>query len=783
MSITESNETKPLGPIQRIPLRMPPVGSPRDQRKMSWQVRARHLSALGRAITLRAAEFLPSVYNPQAHVALEQISKALDYACESFGLDLDLGMPPTGLPPIANDAVRDDFFGAGKSILGSLVSFTDALAGLIIESMEIVRGADGAYVECDDATCLARFKQNEALRHRWERLFFRFSGVEFTDVPPDPPLSDEQTTIKYQLTSAMEVFVLGREYGHHAIRHAGASRLLRGSHQGKFVREFEADELAFLLGSFLGARGYSGSVSNYRNTWMESGAGAVAVLRATEAYRRVRGVLTSGTHLDEGLLERPTHVDRLLALEKWDTTSNGTLGQLFQRQRSLVGRLIPLIYNELKTHFPIARRYGLLPQHEEARAKALDAIRAGTAGEGLVEIIAKELPISPAVPTTSPNDLSRFAAQLKLSAAGDVGISVREYLQHRQDKSLVELAEHAVNTEIGSALPNVATRLAEKLRTGKNANESGFQGLLDLYAVWIEDACTKLGLPLHGGVACGIVWGPAYDPLQQNFFNTDVSRIEIPETTLMLCHYVSKLLSRTLNIRKEGSRLAFEIDHAIVSAKLQSNVELRKYASSFYAMLATGDRRSFKPMRTLSGKRKTVYWHLLTASEVFILAHEYAHHILEHKSDGVAAVEDGDNEELKAQELEADLLAALIVAHIGHDVKNPIAHLGAGALALSAVDILRRARSVLSTGVVPADVSPTHPSLQERLENFGALRYDPRNLQAAQNMQKRLSGVVEAIWTSILSELQNMHACGYRPLSSIPADLQWLRFGPAAELA
>jgi hypothetical protein len=400
----------------------------------------------------------------------------------------------------------------------------------------------------------------------------------------------------------------------------------------------------------------------------------------------------------------------------------------------------------------------------------------------LIEIISKELLISPGASTESRSKLSASTAQLKLSTEGDNAISVREYLQHRQDKSLAELSEHTVATSIGSALPNVAKALSEKLRTSNNVNKTGFQELLDLYSAWVEDTCGKLGLPLHGGVACGIVWSPTYDPLQQIFFNTDVSRIEMPVSTLMLCHYISKLLSRTLNIRTASGRLAFEIDPALVMTKLQSNIELRRYASSFYAMLATGDKRSFKPMRTLSGKRRTVYWHLLTASELFILAHEYAHHILEHNSDGIAAVEDGDNQKMKAQELHADLLAALIVAHIGADIKNPIAHFGAGVLPLSAVDVLRRTRSVLSTGVEPREVSLTHPSLQERLANFSALRYDPRNLEVAQSMQKRLSGVVESIWASILPELQSMHARGYRPLSSIPADLQWLRFGPGAEL-
>lgn len=62
-------------------------------------------------------------------------------------------------------------------------------------------------------------------------------------------------------------------------------------------------------------------------------------------------------------------------------------------------------------------------------------------------------------------------------------------------------------------------------------------------------------------------------------------------------------------------------------------------------------------------------------------------------------------------------------------------------------------------------------------------RYDPRHVEAAQSMQRNFKEIMEAIWVSILPDLQGMHARGVRPLSAIAADLQWLRFGPAAELS
>ena len=94
----------------------------------------------------------------------------------------------------------------------------------------------------------------------------------------------------------------------------------------------------------------------------------------------------------------------------------------------------------------------------------------------------------------------------------------------------------------------------------------------------------------------------------------------------MLCHFFAKLLALTAKITVEGEGLAVLIDAATVSTKIRSNVKLRKYAAGFLASFATGDKRAYTPMTKVTGKTRTVYWHLLTASEVFVLAHEYAHH-------------------------------------------------------------------------------------------------------------------------------------------------------------
>ena len=638
--MSESSLAHPGNDPWCVPLRLAPIAELlTGQKVLTWRLPLRHLSLVGSTIVLKASEFLPSVYNSSTPTALAHIARGIDYACEEFGLDFDKHLNwNVPLTEVGDGKVTKEFFQSGGSIVGSLVAFTDELASLLVETMDFGKYAAQGSIAIDVESCLERLQANEDLRGRWEYFCLRFAGLAFKEAPEEPAFNDLQTTAKFQLTSAMEVFVLAREYAHHLLRHDSvALRSLVGPHAGIFRDDFEADEFAWMIGSLLGSRGFSGHFSKVRNTWMESGTGAVAVLRGIEIVRRVRETLETGAHSDEGSLSGPPHGDRLIALEKCASLAANPLAANFSRQRSFVGRVMPLIYNQRAMRFPAAHRVGYRPKHAELRKAALDSIRAGVADEGLVEILSKGAvdfrSDNSAVGTRalaatkngrSPNDIT---AHLKLSTAGTSALHVREYLDQRQDSSITEFANHLVTSQLGTVEPNVSREVAARLRLGKQTDfRVGFQELIDLYSYWIESTCEKLGLPLHSGVACGVVWSPTFEPLQQYFFDSDVSRIEIPEWTLMLCHFFAKLLALTAKITVEGEGLAVLIDAATVSTKIRSNVKLRKYAAGFLASFATGDKRAYTPMTKVTGKTRTVYWHLLTASEVFVLAHEYAHH-------------------------------------------------------------------------------------------------------------------------------------------------------------
>jgi hypothetical protein len=79
----------------------------------------------------------------------------------------------------------------------------------------------------------------------------------------------------------------------------------------------------------------------------------------------------------------------------------------------------------------------------------------------------------------------------------------RDYLLQHQEKSVRELAEQTLAR--AAFEPQIITTVTERLRHGRTAGpRHGFEDLLKLHCFWIEQVCTDLKIPLHGGVACGV---------------------------------------------------------------------------------------------------------------------------------------------------------------------------------------------------------------------------------------------------------------------------------------
>ena len=63
--------------------------------------------------------------------------------------------------------------------------------------------------------------------------------------------------------------------------------------------------------------------------------------------------------------------------------------------------------------------------------------------------------------------------------------------------------------------------------------------------------------------------------------------ILVPESVLMLCHFVSKFLAKALPVKAEDKRLAIDCDPSRVLRNLGTNEKLKKYMAGGLAYCAT----------------------------------------------------------------------------------------------------------------------------------------------------------------------------------------------------
>jgi hypothetical protein len=768
-----------------IPCRIRSIRQIEEERQsLAEQHKFRTLSLLGQAIKIKAVEFLPGVHNPGAETALNYITTGIEIACDNLRLDLQAGVIPGVTPTVGVAASSLDFFGAGTGIVGTLATFAHKLSTLLARSISFDAG--GRNILIDDERCVRRIKTNSRLRREWERFMLHGAGIFFNTEPEEPRLTKHQEELKIQLMSAIEVFGLAREYGHHIAQYT-RNEALENRRFTNLETDLLADEIAWTIGQYLGKRCFAGTFSSNRNTWMESGAGAVALLTGARVIRCTRDVVETGTHNDES---RPGYIARLEALEDWNGFDDDPNKQRFRYQRWLVGRLIPSVFNEMNMRFWAAHKAGFRPT-------SVDSIREAVKDqdEGLAEILIKNIGptsggnsseeeawakyVGTSADALRANSLALETALKAMRGGTSEPITIADqYMKHFQGKSVEEFSASIVKSKVGTVDPKIASSVAKRLSVGRiDDTRAGLQDCINLLSLMLEPTCRNLGLPLHEGVVCGIAWNPASGAAQLRL-SEGASIILIPESVLMLCHFMSKLLAETLSVKAKGERLAIDCDVGRALRKIQANEKLSKYASGALAYCATWNLRNLTPLPPTAGDQRVLWLQLLMSTELFVVAHEYAHHICHHGVATSASVDGISSDVSKADELEADYYGALLAAHVGVEQKLKFAQYGSGAvIALVAVDMLRRTRDVLATGAETDFTSPTHPPLESRLLNLQRIRYDSRVAEAVKANQINFGNIMEGIWDLTLPLLRDMHAHGARPLPVGKEESQWLPFG------
>ena len=320
----------------------------------------------------------------------------------------------------------------------------------------------------------------------------------------------------------------------------------------------------------------------------------------------------------------------------------------------------------------------------------------------------------------------------------------------------VEATVEAYKAYLASASPG------SKL-DGKNA-----RAILDPILRDIEDLCREQKIPVRNGVVYGVA--PEFELLarQREVMATDVSIIDVSMPFLVFCNCVSKALARTL-LHETGTLIKVSSDPALVLPALRASPRLLAEWAVIISAFACDELppQSISPPPDQVGQQVTRIL-ILKAIEWFSLAHEYGHHVMKHGQ----ATSTEDTRNIFDGEHEADLFARAVSMALGDKAEPPNFYAVSGAggvIVLGLMDMTRRARWVLETGLDSVPAGTSHPPLTDRVTVFGLLDQNlPEELRAsAKDMRECFLKIIEGIWEhSVLPALQQAHKEGFRPDTS-----------------
>jgi hypothetical protein len=292
----------------------------------------------------------------------------------------------------------------------------------------------------------------------------------------------------------------------------------------------------------------------------------------------------------------------------------------------------------------------------------------------------------------------------------------------------------------------------------------------------IEQACHDHQIPIRSGVAYGISPEMGLLIAQRPVMQTASSIIDVTVPFLTFCNLVTKALAQSLpQAALENGQVQVSNDPAAVRARLQSSPALVTEWNRIFGSYAELGWPPHGVHLISDMTTQVVRLQLLRAVELFALAHEYGHHVMQHGvTDSSADIPDPFIEEHQA-----DLFARGASMAIGsrEPVPNLYAMFGVGAVViLGALDLVRRATALLESGSDQPPPRERHPPFRDRVKVIALLdqRLAVHLRPTAANMRDCFVQIMEVIWEFARPGIAELHANGVRPVPNAPYPGGWL---------
>lgn len=249
-----------------------------------------------------------------AYIILRGVTERVRSAGKAIGLPQGGDVTFGASSELGLNASQLAIFDTDSSIIElsqSFIPFCNIVARLLAKTFAHSPQGEGFQVSFDAKTALQRVRADRSLARGWFRVFCAYALTGWMPYWELVTMANPgEMATRILMLEAIELFVVGHEFGHHALGHG----VVRGSVPNSRVREteLEADIYASLISL---EAGHNSVPQNYLAM---SRAGAIAILHALEWVRRARHLIAFGNCNFPPSNEYPDLGERLAAVAKQD---------------------------------------------------------------------------------------------------------------------------------------------------------------------------------------------------------------------------------------------------------------------------------------------------------------------------------------------------------------------------------------------------------------------------------------------------------------------------------
>lgn len=301
------------------------------------------------------------------------------------------------------------------------------------------------------------------------------------------------------------------------------------------------------------------------------------------------------------------------------------------------------------------------------------------------------------------------------------------------------------------------------------------------YKKSIDNACEVMGLDLRGGVSVGDIQQDVLQAKLEPVISTESNIIHITNHLFNVCSRFSKLLAKSVvvdKVKNDGFSISYNLDD--YKKLLLENPALQKEWDMFFYNCGI-DKHSplIQGAIIVEGKcNQSLHVDIHESIMLFILGHEYGHHICQHSLNGVAS-SDGDSIEKRFNcEYEADVVSSDISMFIGNNDNESslftAANIGAICM-LRVLDMIDESSLILTGKKLDSVEFQSHPSFFDRINSIKnhtkRVQEDKIRLDLIRRKQDLFSSLLDFIWFNSRNYIKSEYENGSR--AKVPLDEGW----------